>query len=200
MLHLKDNKTNENELTSKSRELGVNDNGGLVLKRDQGFQYLSVVEKAFVVCFLYDEHNKAKAFAKAIGLDFESLAPIDKQNLRIKSETVWKDIENKLGGVRNIITLMGVDVVTITRHAVRLLSTKKMALDKDGVEHYSDDGATQVKALEFLSKLSGNYSEEIENTNKTSININFGASRPAKPEDIESDNMEVIIGSSERID
>jgi hypothetical protein len=183
-------------LTEIAGGMGEEANGGLVLKRDQGFQFLDPIEKAFMLCFLYEEPEKRKAYAKVIGMDWDSLSANKKNHFTIKSNAVWKKIENHMGGVRNIITLMGVDIVDITRHAQRLLGSKRLQLDKSGSEHWSDDGSTQIKALEFLAKLSGNYSEDIDATHKTSININFGGSRPANPRDIESDNMEVVIGGS----
>ncbi len=96
--------------------------------------------------------------------------------------------------------MMGVDVVEIVRKTRKLMNVKKIVLDKDGIEHQFDDGATQMKAVEFLAKISGNYSEEIDNINRTTININFGTSQPANPNDILSDNMEVIEGTIEQVE
>jgi len=97
--------------------------------------------------------------------------------------------------VRNIIALMGVDVVSITEHARRLLKAKKKILDKDGNEHFMDDGATQYKALEFLAKISGNYSEELDVNSRIAININFQSTpNLADPASIKSDNMEFFEG------
>jgi hypothetical protein len=188
-------------LTKYDPSLNESMNAGLVLKKDQGFQFLSDTEKAFLVLYLFDVKHKAKAYARSFfGTDYDELSQEDKNTATLKANVTWKKIENTMGGVRNIIALMGIDVVKISREALRLMHVKKMVLDKDGEEHYMDDGSVQMKAVEFLAKLSGNYTEELENANKTSININFGTLPPANPEDIMSDNMEVVIGRSEKVE
>ncbi len=186
------------DLQTRNAPTNLELNGGLILKKDQGFNTLTVDEKAYLVARLYGNYKeKHLAYAESVlGKSYDALEDKERSNCRVMSNTRWKAIENKMGGVRNIISLVGVDIVMIVSEAQRLLRATRMSLDKFGVEHYEDDGATQMKALEFLSKLSGNYSEEIEASQKTSININFGSSLPTRAEDIMSDNMEIVVGET----
>jgi hypothetical protein len=178
--------------------IGEQLNSGLLLKKDQGFHMLSVFQKLFMMSYLYDIRNKAEAYVRTCtDKEYTELDEDDKLKFKLIANAEWKKIENIMGGVRNMIAMMGVDVIEIVRNTRRLMSVKKVVLDRDGIEHKFDDGTTQMKATEFLAKISGNYSEEIDNINRTTINLNFGTNQPARPDDILSDNMEVIEGSIE---
>jgi hypothetical protein len=190
----------KNAFTDASEFVDQNMNLGLILKKDQGFQFLSIEDKAFLLCHLYSE---VESYCESVlDVDFKSLTPEEKSKTKLVANNRWKWIEQKMGGFRNIISMMGIDVVMIVQHAQRLLKADKMALDKNGVEHYSMDGQTQMKALEFLAKLSGNYAEDVNDQQKTSININFNGAnpKPARPVDIEDDNMEIFVGDPSKLD
>jgi hypothetical protein len=194
----------KNAFTDASEFVDQNMNLGLILKKDQGFQFLSIEDKAFLLCHLYSENkDKVESYCESVlDVDFKSLTPEEKSKTKLVANNRWKWIEQKMGGFRNIISMMGIDVVMIVQHAQRLLKADKMALDKNGVEHYSMDGQTQMKALEFLAKLSGNYAEDVNDQQKTSININFNGAnpKPARPVDIEDDNMEIFVGDPSKLD
>jgi len=205
VLSTKINSQSKNHFMDASQFIDVNMNHGLILKKDQGFQYLKVEDKAFLLCHLYEtELTKPEAYCKSVwDKNFNDLTDIEKKRANVEANTRWKWIEQKMGGFRNIISMMGIDVVLIVREAKRLLKADKMALDKQGNEHYSMDGPTQMKALEFIAKLSGNYSEDAEGNQKTAININFntsGNAKPARPKDIEDDNMVVFRGDKNKLD
>ncbi len=186
-----------NKLVEYDLAIGEQLNSGLLLKKDQGFHMLNVFQKLFMMSYLYDERDKAKAFVQtSTSEEWDDLSDDDKLKYKLIANAEWKKIENVMGGVRNMISMMGVDVVEIVRKTRELMRARKMSVDKDGTEHYVEDGSTRIKATEFLAKLSGNYSEEIDNVNRTTINLNFGTNQPAKPEDLLSDNMEVIEGVS----
>jgi len=175
--------------------LGEQLNSGLILKKDQGFHMLTVFQKLFMMSYLYDIRDKSEAYVRTCtDKEWEELEEDDKLSFKMIANAEWKKIENLMGGVRNIIAMMGVDVIEIVRKTRKLMKVQKIVLDKDGIEHKYDDGTTQMKAVEFLAKISGNYSEEIDILNRTTINVNFGTNQPARPEDILSDNMEVIEG------
>lgn len=190
-----------NKLVEYDLAIGEQLNSGLLLKKDQGFHMLSVFQKLFMMSYLYDIRNKAEAYVRTCtDTEWSNLDEDEQLKFKLIANAEWKKIENIMGGVRNMIAMMGVDVVEIVRKTRKLMHVKKMVLDKDGIEHTFDDGSTQMKAVEFLAKISGNYSEEIDNINRTTININFGTSQPAKPEDILSDNMEVIEGTINQLE
>ncbi len=190
-----------NKLVEYDLAIGEQLNSGLLLKKDQGFHMLSVFQKLFMMSYLYDIRNKSEAYVRTCtDKEWSDLEEDDKLKFKMIAHAEWKKIENIMGGVRNMIAMMGVDVVEIVRKTRKLMNVKKIVLDKDGIEHQFDDGATQMKAVEFLAKISGNYSEEIDNINRTTININFGTSQPANPNDILSDNMEVIEGTIEQVE
>lgn len=179
-------------------DLTINEqlNEGLTLTKEQGFHLLSPQQKLFAVAYLYDVKDKVKAYiATMTTKDYSSLSEDEISMYKMVAPTEWKRIEKTMGGPLNIITLMGVDIVEIIRKTRQLMKARKMSIDKDGTEHYIEDGGTQFKALEFLAKISGNYSEEITDSSRTSININFGNHQPAGPRDIMSDNMEVVFGT-----
>lgn len=156
---------------------------------------LTVFQKLFMMSYLYDIRDKSEAYVRTCtDKEWEELEEDDKLSFKMIANAEWKKIENLMGGVRNIIAMMGVDVIEIVRKTRKLMKVQKIVLDKDGIEHKYDDGTTQMKAVEFLAKISGNYSEEIDILNRTTINVNFGTNQPARPEDILSDNMEVIEG------
>lgn len=184
-----------NKLVEYDLAIGEQLNSGLLLKKDQGFHILNVFQKLFMMSYLYDIRDKAEAFVRtSTSEEWTELSEDDKLKYKLIANAEWKKIENVMGGVRNMISMMGVDVVEIVRKTRELMKARKMSLDKDGIEHFVEDGSTRMKAVEFLAKLSGNYNEEMENINRTTINLNFGTQQPAKPEDILSDNMEVIEG------
>lgn len=191
-----------------SEELDEKMNEGLALKKDQGFQFLTTDDKAFLLAYLYGKDDKGipfgkfKAFSIAVlGLEIINLSMQQELKIRTASNLRWKKIEEKMGGVRNIISMMGVDIIEIIDHARRLLSAQKKIIDRNGTEHSMDDGSTQMKALEFLSKISGNYNEENDQTKKIALNIRFDLTpKPANPEDIEDENMEVFQGEAEEIE
>ena len=171
-------------------------NEGLTLTKDQGFHVLSPAQKLYTVAYLFDIKNKVKSYVSTMTTEeYDSLDSSKVFQYSMIANAEWKKIEKLMGGPLNIISMMGVDIVEIIRKTRQLMRSKKMVLDKDGIEHKFDDGGTQFKALEFLAKISGNYSEEITDASRTSININFGMNTPAKPADIMSDNMEVVYST-----
>jgi hypothetical protein len=184
-----------------SYDLETSIDKGLKLKKDQGFRFLDHHEQAFLISYVYGgAKKKRQSYLEAMEIDESSLTEDELKKASISSSITWARIEEKMGGPQNIIKLLGVDIVEIITHTRRLMNVKKLTLDKEGTEHYSDDGNSQMRALEFLAKISGNYSEEENMNNRPGININFNMNKTPNPVDVSDDNMEIFIPATEVTD
>lgn len=163
---------------------------------------LTIRERVMIEQYIHQGGDKVRSYSLAfMERSFDSLTVKEKMKCRARGNKKWKEIEDKLGGIKGVLEEMGLDDVTLIRETIRLANTQRPMISKAPIDDGSGnmtniiwypDGPAQAKAIEMFHRMKGNLDgnklHQKEKSNPLKIEFsNFGELTSA-------DNVEISIG------